>query len=191
MKNKKYALYIHHVLKEDLFYVGITANINRRFVNYRYERTSLSDYLDKTIPFKQNKNIETVCTEPLYTYEEAKFVEDWFITAFKPGKCINKQRSNLVWSNNPKEYKRKWSKEHSHDPKRIEQIMEWQKNHKDKMNEATKRWQSTPGGKIYTRVQKYNRYHQPVETPLEAKQRYLSEGYIPNYIKHDDIPYAE
>lgn len=48
---------------------------------------------------------------------------------------------------------------------------------------------STPEGKIYNRVCAFNHYHpdQIKETPLEAKQKYLQWGYIPDYIKSDDL----
>lgn len=32
-----------------------------------------------------------------------------------------------------------------------------------------------------------NRNHTPIETPLEAKNKYLEYGYIPSYIKNDDM----
>lgn len=53
------------------------------------------------------------------------------------------------------------------------------KNHKEK-------W-LTPEKIIYRRVAIYNRNHTPIETPLEAKNKYLEYGYIPSYIKNNDL----
>lgn len=44
-----------------------------------------------------------------------------------------------------------------------------------------------PENKIYQRVSGYNQTHTPIETPMEAKQKYLQYGYVPNYIKSDDL----
>lgn len=41
--------------------------------------------------------------------------------------------------------------------------------------------------KLLRKMNNYNKYHTPIETPLEAKQKYLKTGYIPNYIKNDDL----
>lgn len=48
---------------------------------------------------------------------------------------------------------------------------------------------ATPERKIYKRVSSFNRRHPDlaIETPLEAKTKYLETGYIPTYIKHDDL----
>lgn len=49
---------------------------------------------------------------------------------------------------------------------------------------------NTPEMRIYTRVSAFNRLHPDriVETPLEARERYIAEGYVPDYIKNNDIP---
>lgn len=140
----KYCFYIHHLLKEDLFYVGITKqNPRKRFRNMQYETTSLFKYLNLRKPLLENPNIETVCTEPLYTYDEAKFIEDWFITAFKPGKCINQVRSGLrsYQKGYNSEYYKQYYQEHCEQKKaaahnnyyeRKHNFKEWYKKHKQK-----------------------------------------------------------
>lgn len=172
---KKYRFYIHHLLKEDLFYTGITSTpLWARFRNNQYKTTALFPYLDLNIPLMKNPNIETVYTEPLYTYDEAKFIEDWFITAFKPGKCINKQRSGLIRYD--KNYVQAWRSTHTEQYRKANVV-------------SKQKERSTPAGKIYNRVASYNYKHADniFETPLEAKNKYLESGYIPLYVKHDDL----
>lgn len=43
--------------------------------------------------------------------------------------------------------------------------------------------------KIYNRVAGFNKNNpeKAVETPLEAKRKYNENGYIPDYIKNDDL----
>lgn len=101
-------------------------------------------------------------------------------------------------------YKKQWRKEHKdkeieqrrkHYQKHCEEIKEksrlYRQEHleerRKKNREFMKQYYSTPEGKIYDRVRKYNRCHTPIETPLEAKQKYLETGYIPSYIKSDDF----
>lgn len=66
---------------------------------------------------------------------------------------------------------------------------EYYKNHSTERKEYIKKWRSTPEGKIYDRVHGFNQRHPDriIETPLEAKQKYLQRGYIPDYIKSDDL----
>lgn len=62
---------------------------------------------------------------------------------------------------------------------------EWREHHKDVMRQRL----STPAGKIYNRVNAFIQRHPELayETALEAKRKYLATGYIPNYIKNDDL----
>lgn len=184
---KEYSLYIHHLLKEDLYYVGITTNKRSRFNPSAYRHTAFEKYAYPSII--HNANIETVCTEPLYTYDEAKFIEDWFITAFKPGKCINKIRSGQITM--CKGYHK--MKYQENPEKGREKSKKWRDNNLERAKEITKnshhKLYSTVEWKIYSRVANYNKNHpdQKKETPLEAKQRYITEGYIPDYIKSSDL----
>lgn len=97
--------------------------------------------------------------------------------------------------NNHKEEKKQYDKQHYQERK--DKIRECQKQyyqtHKEEKKQYDKQYNkqrnSTPAGKIYNRVKNHNRYHpdQIVETPLEARQKYLETGYIPNYIKNNDL----
>lgn len=62
---------------------------------------------------------------------------------------------------------------------------EWVEHHR----EVVRKRLQTPEGKVYNRVSAYNQAHpgQEIETPLEAKRKYLESGYVPTYIKHDDL----
>ena len=65
--------------------------------------------------------------------------------------------------------------------------------HKEERKEYNKQYHkqygSTIEGKIYNRVNAFNYLHPDckIETPLEAKQKYLETGYIPSYIKNNDL----
>lgn len=67
---------------------------------------------------------------------------------------------------------------YANDPEWAEHLRQYQRN---KL--------ATPEGKIYQRVRDFNRRHPDLatETPMEAKLKYLESGYIPRYIKRDDI----
>ena len=66
---------------------------------------------------------------------------------------------------------------------------EWVEQHR----EAVRKNIQTPEGKVYNRVNAFNQRHpdRAVETPLEAKLKYLETGYIPDYIKNDDLKTTE
>lgn len=70
-----------------------------------------------------------------------------------------------------------------------EKAKEYYNNNKEEIKEKYKQRRSTIDGKIYSRVTNFNRSHpdRMIETALEAKQKYLETGYIPNYIKSCDL----
>lgn len=171
---KQYCVYIHHLIREDLYYIGVTCRSTVRFNNSLYIGTALYPYLDLSIPFKQNPNIETDTGPSTLTYEQSRFVEDILIRNFHPDKVINRQKSGL--DRNSGHYHRLRYNDKKNDEAYIEKCRQ----------DAAKR-RSTPWGKIYDRVHAYNQNHTPIETPLEAKQKYLEWGYIPNYIKNSDL----
>lgn len=59
----------------------------------------------------------------------------------------------------------------------------------ERYREYNRKKLATPEGRIYDRVKAFNRYHpdRAIETPKEARDKYLENGYIPQYIKHDDL----
>ena len=66
---------------------------------------------------------------------------------------------------------------------------DYYKEHKENRLDYAKQRNSTSEGKIYTRVNAFNRDHpeRKLITPLEAKEMYILTGYIPNFIKNDDL----
>lgn len=70
-----------------------------------------------------------------------------------------------------------------------EQKKQYREAHKEQVKQYNTKRNSTPERKIYIRVRDFNRYHpdRAIETPMEAKQKYLEYGYIPDYIKNDDL----
>lgn len=104
-------------------------------------------------------NIKHIIFKDGLTKEQAKQLEDLLITQAKiDGWCINKNRSGDI-ANNLNEWQKNWEREYR---KKIENI-------------------------IYYRVDNYNKYNMPIETAKEAKHKYLQTGYIPNYIKNNDL----
>lgn len=77
--------------------------------------------------------------------------------------CINERRSGGIRRNDKQAYDKEYRKQY--DKQRL----------------------STPERIIYYRVRNYNKYHTPIETPMEGKQKYLQWGYIPVYVKNDDL----
>lgn len=87
----------------------------------------------------------------------------------------------------------KWRKEYYNKTKehKMEYAKEYRKTESGKIatRKATAKQRSTTVGKIYNRVSSFNTYHpdRKLITPLEAKEMYLLTGYIPSYIKNDDL----
>lgn len=84
-----------------------------------------------------------------------------------------------------KEYRDERLEEHK------EYCKEYYEDHKDEMKQQAKQYYKEHRVErlIYNRVKQYNIKNpkNPVETPKEARDKYLATGYIPQYIKHDDL----
>lgn len=177
-----YRVYVIHIKDADKYYVGITKQKPYKRFKYRgyMQCPGLWQYIKSgykpNASLRENPNIEIEMTEPLYTEKEARFIEDWFITAFKPGKCVNTYRSGFIKAKDSKKWDRDFQKKKY-------------KLNPQKYVERSRTFRSTPEGKIYNRVCAFNHRHpgMAIETPLEAKQKYLEWGYIPDYIKSDDL----
>lgn len=186
-------VYIHHILNADLYYVGRTSQKPRkRFQRTCYKHSAIYKYTNEKYPTLLNDpNIKTIVM-PVMDKDQSKIIEDRLLVYFqKIGKSLNKIRSGL----NARE---RYVKEHRE--KRIQQAKDWRnrnkdhvKNynkqyrdtHKDKVKERIKKWRNAPGGIIYSKVESFNRHHpdKKVETALEARNKFLESGYIPDYIK--------
>ena len=198
--------YGHIVVQEKLIYIGSSdePECRYRWKPSNYKTTELYHYIEK----HGWDNIEHIVFKDGLTPKQAKQLEDLLITQAKiDGWCINKQGSGLYKKDNPKEYYKQYREnhkeeikqyreEHKEDFKRYreehkEEIIQrkklYRQNHEEEIKQYEKQRRSTPEGKIYYRVNNYNKKHTPIETPLEAKLKYLETGYIPNYIKNNDL----
>lgn len=166
MNKRKYpetngwGVYIH-CTPDNMKYVGIIQREPwKRWNPSLYKGTSFYPHIEKW----GWENIEHCFLINGLTYKQALQWEDRLIKMYrKLGCCINKKGSG-GWKKNKKK------------------VSEYN-------SEFNKIRYSRPADIIYMRVKDYNRYHpnDKKETPSEAKQKYLQWGYIPNYIKNDDI----
>lgn len=125
------------------------------------------------------ENIEHKVLVDGLTKAQAEQWEDRIIQALSMnGMCINKNRSGGLYRDDKQSYMKQWEEDHKEERKTY---------NKQRYEDYNKKRLSTPEGKIYNRVKSYNLYHTPIETPMEAKQKYLEYGYIPTYIKNNDL----
>lgn len=162
-----------------------------------YKATSLSPYIEEY----DWDNLEKIVVVDGLTEDEAVKWEGVLIKLYRSiGCCINKNGSHWECKNNPKEYKRKWHKEHidrvseqhrQYYQEHCEEVKQksrlYRQEHRVEVKEKQTQYRSMIEWKIYRRVYDYNRIHTPIETPQEAKRKYLESGYIPDYIKSNDL----
>lgn len=90
-----------------------------------------------------------------------------------------------------KEYRKQYYDEHRDEI--LENRKQYYQEHKEGKKQYNKLYNkqrlSTPAGKIYNRVNNYNKYHpdRMIITAMEAKDMYELTGYIPNFIKNNDL----
>lgn len=198
-ENKNYKLYAH-ITTDWLIYIGYTKQkCYRRWQSNQYINTALEPYIKRD----GWKNIKHILIQDELTKKQAEILEDLLIKqATIDGWCINKRRSGGIRRDNPKEYHKQWYLNHKEEQN--EYVKQYAVEHKEELKQYHQQyWQNrreehisylkqrrlTPEGKIYTRVTNFNRLHpnEIIETPLEAKQKYLETGYIPTYIKNNDL----
>lgn len=163
------------ITPDGMFYIGCSGR------KECCDRWNPSGYKNKTIYSYIEKygwdNIRKVVLCDCLTEYQAKQLEDLLIQeARKGGWCINKNRSGLIEKENRKGYMKNFNCLYKIDHCKEIRLYNKQRN-------------SSIEGKIYNRVCNFNRDHPNLktETPLEAKQKYLEWGYIPSYIKSDDL----
>lgn len=163
----------------------------RRWLPSAYKTTELQPFIEQ---YGWDNLIHIVIQDGL-TKEQAKKLEGILIKQGKiDGWCINKNNNvphyDLEYYREKHKQYREANKE-KHQEYCKQYYKEYKEEHKDKLREYRKQYYkqvlSTPEGKIYNRVAAFNRKHIPIETPLEAKNKYLEYGYIPSYIKNDDL----
>lgn len=183
------------------YYVGYSGKpfTNKRWRKSLYKRTALQPYIEQ---FGFN-NLEKIVIKDGLTEIEAVKLEKYLISLYYViGRCINKQSSGWSYKNNPQEYKKVWAEEHKEELKKRykanyqkhkEELKEKRRLYRQSHKEEIKQWRDNfkvkPENLIYNRVHNFNYKHPDkiIETPKEAKQKYLETGYIPSYIKNDDI----
>lgn len=200
--NRTYSVYVHKVDTADkgpMYYTGVSHNLKRRWVQDTYKQCSLWPYIDE---YGWN-NIEHRVVADGLDRETAFKLEDCLICMYRSADCcINKRRSGRIEAENPNKYYKQYKTEHKED------YLLWFEENKEVLRAKKKRYyeehrieilkqkklyakikSSTPEWKIYQRVRAYNNYHPDkiIETALEARDKYIQNGYIPDYIKTDDL----
>lgn len=213
MKDKNYKVYVHRVMTEDgpMYYAGVTKNTELRWNQSGYKGTGLELHISKY----GWDNIEHIVVFESNNRNKAYEIEDLMILFYHSiGKCLNKRRSGRIKATDKKAYDRMFIKElrtsseykeheqqyqrdrYANDQEHAERLRKYQRdkyandeNYKRYCIEYNRNRLKTPEGKIYNRVKAYNTRHPDsvIETPLEAKRKYLEYGYIPEYIKNDDL----
>lgn len=147
-------------------YESLGLKINERRSGYICKSNEREYYNKKSISYyhKRYKNDEE------YTERKLKQGREYM---------RRKRAENTEFREQDRERTRQYLRERrKNDPEFVERCREYGKNRR-----------STPEGRIYDRVNAFNRYHpdRAIETPKEARDKYLATGYIPTYIKHDDL----
>lgn len=202
MEEKKYTVYVHRVVTDDngpMYYVGVTTDVKSRWHATAYIQSSLWPYIEK---YGWDNIEHSVFAEDL-DRDMAYRLEDTLILLHRGfGCCINYLRSGLRQAKDRKEYDRLRRLEH-HDEK-LEYDRKYNQEHREEQKAFAKQWYysnlerrteyqrkrcQTPEHKIYMRVYHFNEKHPDlaIESPLEAKMKFLENGYIPDYISHDNL----
>lgn len=196
-----------HRTPDNHWYIGMSQmQPKERWNPLLYKKTTLHQYINQ---YGWN-NIEHCVFNDGLTKKEAELLEDEYIMRFRnDGLCINKQRSGGIkrdktdeWKREQREYHKQWYEDNRecilerqkqynqvNAERRKEQQKQYRASNAEKIKQYNAKRNSKPEQKIYNRVKDFNRRHPDriVETPMEAKQKYLETGYIPDYIKKSDL----
>lgn len=183
MEEKTYSVYVHKVETDNgpMYYAGVSGNINKRWKPSHYKQGLFGRYVKKY----GWDNIEHIVAADGLTYSKSRQVEDNLILFYSSiGKCLNSQRSGLVKASDRCAYYRRYNSESGRMRKYYRKP-----GVRDRRLQYEREKLTTPEGRIYNRVASWNRRHpeRVTETPMEAKRKYLETGYIPAYIKNDDL----
>lgn len=178
MEKKTYSVYVHKVETENgpYYYTGVSDDPKKRWRPSGYIKCS------KFYEYIQQygwENIEHAVIADGLSNGKGREIEDMLICMYTSlGRCLNRRRSGHISTD-------KIAYEHirmTNDNEYADRQREINKLYKRRVLE-------TPAGKIYNRVKNYNHQHpdRMTETALAAKRKYLESGYIPDYIKNDDL----
>lgn len=189
-ENNNYSVY-KHITPDGMVYVGITNSIKDRWYRSLYRCDPFKYWIKQ---FGWDNIIHEVVFEGL-SKDEAAVIEDNLIDIYSSiGKSLNTNRSGKQHSVDDrlfcllKDSKKMMLKINKNYPEIIKAQL------KTKNSKNYKKYKQTNDWVIYRRVSGYNKVRKMqgkldkiYETPLEAKQKYLDFGYIPDYIKNDDL----
>ena len=186
-KTTGYWVYTHRT-PDNMYYVGVSQQQpSKRWQPSHYRTLSLELYIDQ---YGWN-NIEHLVVKDALTEEQAIYWEERFIQMYtEMGCCINQRCSGYIYKNNKKEYKQQYQQQPEW--KEYKQQYNQQYNQRPEVKEYHRQYDQQynqrPERKVYNRVAAYNQKHyNRLITPLEAKEMYLLTGYIPDFIKKDDL----
>lgn len=167
-----YWVYVHQTPDKNCYFgYSSCKNCYERWSPRLYKNNSeLNRYIEE---YGWDSINHRVIVDGIATKEDAIRIEGWFIEqCTRDGFCLNRIRSGYCWKDDPEGYMKD-----RYQSKRDELITYYRDRY------------STPEGKIYYRVAGFNTRHPElaIETALEAKQKYLETGYIPDYIKNKDL----
>ena len=190
----KWWVYIH-TTPNGMHYVGVSTRkyTSQRWQPSHYKETALQTYIER---FGWAAIDHTVVA---YVDNEklALLYEDALMSEFaKQGKLINVKGSgghardnDDVWRAAHRKANEKYQQSEHGKAVHRKADAKYKQSERGRavQRKASAKYRAKPEGKIYERVRNYNKTHTPIETPLEAKRKYLEFGYIPPYIKHDDL----
>ena len=191
LKEGQYYVYCH-TTPDGMYYIGMSRRkLNKRWGPSYYKNTSLESYIQEY----GWDNIKHTVLAVVDSKHEAETLEDEIIYALQLNNLnINERRSGGHYRDKDDVFikaKQEQNKayKNSHKDELLNYYSEYHKKHLSKRKLHRKKMRSTPEGKIYNTVTSFNQKHPDlaIETPKEARDKYLATGYIPQYIKHDDI----
>lgn len=187
IKTSGYWVYAH-ITPDGMFYIGTSQmQPSKRWNPSQYKDKSLHPYIQK---YGWGNIRHFIFTDGL-TREQALQLEDLLIQECRNGGyCINERRSGLIEVSDVNAYmKQHYATNEEYREKRKQHMKQYYAEHKEEIKAQKKQRRASIEGRIYNRVTAYNINHPDlkIETPAEAKQKYLATGYIPSYIKNNDL----
>lgn len=169
---KVYTVYLRHVKDADFYYVGTTTNMKNR--GRRYNSGNFRNYI-KGNNADTDDNIDTFVLYKTNSKDIALKLEQWFISIIPMEKCLNMKKSGGEWRADKNKAKRDWYAGNEEEKK---------KNYA-----RVKNRRSTLKGKIYYRVDNWNRAHPTSKliTPQEAVDMFELTGWVPPFVKNNDL----
>lgn len=189
--NRTYSVYTHKVVTDDkgpMWYVGVTKNVKKRWRPSCYKKHCL---IGQCIEKYGWENMEHRVIVDGLDYEMARKLETYLIGMYRSADCCLNQIRSFNDSQYQKEYYTRYNKDYyaKHREENQKNCKEYYKENRAKLLDYHKALLSTPEGKIYNRVKAFNQSHpdRMIETALEARDKYLQTGYIPDYVKNCDL----